>query len=139
MTYLSNHPRIEMVPRLSLTHNPDNPRKHSDKQLRQIGSSIERYGFLVPIVADDASLIVAGGGRRAAAGLLGIDEVPVIRARFMTEADRPAFALAENRLGDLSDWDDAKLSAELAYLYEQDYDLDLTGFQHRRLEVRSRR
>lgn len=128
MPHISNHPRIEMVPRASLVPNPDNPRKHSDKQLRQIGSSLDRFGFLVPIVVDDASLIVAGAGRWAAAGLLGIDEVPVIRAKFVTKADRRAFALAENRLGDLSDWDDAKLSAELAYLYEQDYDLDLTGF-----------
>ncbi|WP_267389243.1 DNA methyltransferase [Sphingomonas sp. GC_Shp_3] len=128
MTELTNHPRIEMVPRTSLHPNPKNPRKHSDKQLHQIGGSIKRFGFVVPIIADDASLIVAGAGRWAAAGLIGLTEVPVIRARFMTEADRRAFALAENRLGDLSEWDDALLSAELEFLYEQDYDLGLTGF-----------
>jgi DNA modification methylase len=128
MTHLSNHPRIEMVPRTSLVPNPNNPRRHSDKQLRQIASSIERFGFLVPIVIDDASHIAAGAGRWAAAGLIGMNEVPVIRACFMTEADRRAFAIAENRLGDLSDWDNALLGAELESLFQQEYDLDITGF-----------
>ncbi|WP_157177986.1 site-specific DNA-methyltransferase [Sphingomonas prati] len=117
-----------MVRRDTLKPNPKNPRTHSDKQLRQIATSIERFGFIVPIVAENGSLIVAGAGRWAAAGLLGMDEVPVIRAQFVSEADRRAFAIAENRLGDLSDWDNALLGAELEYLFEQDYDLNVTGF-----------
>jgi DNA modification methylase len=125
---LSNHPHIEMVRRELLKPNPKNPRTHSDKQLRQIAASIERFSFLVPIVVENGSLIVAGAGRWAAAGLLGMEEVPVIRAQFVSEADRRAFAIAENRLGDLSDWDNALLGAELEFLFEQDYDLDVTGF-----------
>lgn len=128
MSNMANHPRIEMVPRSAIHPNPKNPRKHTDKQLRQIGSSLERFGFLVPIVIDEDGLIVAGAGRWAAAALVNMDEVPVIRARFLSEADRRAFAIAENRLGDLSEFDDALLSAELEFLFEQDYDLDITGF-----------
>jgi ParB-like chromosome segregation protein Spo0J len=124
----SNHPHIEMVRRDLLKPNPKNPRTHKDKQVRQIAASIERFGFLVPIVVEDGSLIVAGAGRWAGAGLIGMDEVPVIRAQFVSEADRRAFALAENRLGDLSDWDNALLGAELEFLFKQDYDLDVTGF-----------
>lgn len=113
MPHLTNHPRIEMAPRAKLVPNPTNPHRHSEKQLRQIASSLGRFGFLVRIVVDDTSLIVAGTGRWAAAGLIGMDGLPVIRARFMSEADRRAFAIAENRLGDLSVWDDALLGAEL--------------------------
>lgn len=64
-----------------------------------------------------------------------MDEVPVTRARFMTEADRRALALAENRLSDLSEWDPELLGAELEWLFEQDYDLDLTGFSIGDLDV----
>lgn len=125
---LTNHPRLEMAVRGSLTPNPKNPRKHSDRQLEQIAQSIRRFGFLVPIIIDEEHRIVAGAGRWAAAGLMGLEDVPVIRAAFLTEADRRAFALAENRLGDLSEFDDVLLGAELEYLFEQDYDLDVTGF-----------
>jgi DNA modification methylase len=128
MAPLPNHHHIEMVKRTSLTENPNSPRKHTDKHHRQIADSIRRFGFLVPLIIDDEGLIVAGHGRWIAAGLLDLDDIPIIRARFLSEADRRAFALAENRLSDLSSWDQDKLNAELEFLFEQDYDLDVTGF-----------
>jgi DNA modification methylase len=123
-----NHPHIELVKRDTLTPNPNNPRRHSAKQILQIAASIDRFGFVVPIICDDDGLIVAGAGRWAAAALRGIDEVPVIRVRFLSEADRRAFALADNRLSELSDWDDTLLKAELGFLFANEYDLDVTGF-----------
>lgn len=128
MPDLSNHPRIEIVKRISLRANPKNPRKHSKSQLRLIADSIEKFGFLVPLIVDDEDLIVAGAGRWEAAGLRNLDEVPIIRARFLSEADRRAFALADNRLSDLSEFDDGLLAAELEFLFEQDYDFSVTGF-----------
>ena len=122
------HPRVEHVPPGSLQGNPANARKHSKKQLEQIAASIRRFGFLVPLVVDDAGLVAAGHGRLAAALELGLAEVPVIRARFLTDDDRRAFALAENRVSELSEWDEDLLAAELNALFDSGYDLDVTGF-----------
>ena len=128
MPLSANYPHIELVKRDVLTPNPNNPRRHGAKQIAQIAASIDRFGFVVPIICDDDGLIVAGAGRWAAAALRGIDEVPVIRVRFLSEADARAFALADNRIAELSDWDEDLLKAELGFLFANDYDLDVTGF-----------
>lgn len=123
-----DNPSIEMMPRKGLKPNPTNARKHDDKQLAQIAASIERFGFLVPIIIDDDDMIAAGHGRWEAAGRLGIEAVPTIRARFLTDADRRAFALAENRIAELSSWDEDLLANELSILFDGGYDLEITGF-----------
>ncbi|WP_347302148.1 DNA methyltransferase [Croceibacterium sp. TMG7-5b_MA50] len=123
-----NHPRIEMVDPATLQVASTHARKHSGKQIEQIARAIDRVGFIVPIIIDDQGVIAAGVGRRQAALLRGLELVPVIRVRFVSEADRRAFALADNRLAELSDWDDEALKGELTFLFEQDYDLDVTGF-----------
>ncbi|MBC2667201.1 ParB N-terminal domain-containing protein [Novosphingobium flavum] len=128
MTHIPNHPHLELVATSSLTPNPRNARTHSDKQISQIGASIRKFGWLVPIVIDDANMIAAGHGRWLAAKALGLDEVPVIRARFMTDHDRRAFALAENRLGELAGYDAKLLTEELEILFADGYDLEITGF-----------
>ena len=128
------HPRIERVKCDALSPNPKNARTHSDRQIGQIAESLRRFGFLVPIVADETGLIVAGHGRWLAAATLGYVEVPVIRAGFLTEADRRAFALAENRLAELSGWDEDLLRAELEFLFEADYEISATGFDLKDLD-----
>lgn len=128
MTHKSTHPRIELLATSSLRPNPRNARTHSDRQLRQIAASIERFGWLVPIVADGDMMIAAGHGRWEAAKLLALDTVPVIRAEFLREADRRAFALAENRIAELSGWDDKLLAEELSALFDSGYNLEITGF-----------
>ena len=130
----SNHPKIEIVPISSLLPNPRNARTHSSKQISQIGVSIEKFGWLVPIIIDDDNMVAAGHGRLLAAKKMGLAEVPVIRARFVTDADRRAFAIAENRIADLSGWDDKLLSEELTVLFEDGYELDITGFSTADLE-----
>lgn len=127
-TSILNHSHIELVARNSLKPNPRNARTHSSKQIGQIAESIRRFGFLVPIVADDESLIAAGHGRWEAAKLLKLDTVPIIRVRFLTDDGRRAFALAENRIAELSGWDDKILAEELNALFSADYDIGLTGF-----------
>jgi hypothetical protein len=129
MSSLINHPHVEMVPRERLRSDPKGPRKHPKKQIEQIARIIGRVGFLVPIIADETGLIVAGVGRWAAAAQLNLEEVPVIRASFVTDEDRRAFALADNRISELSEWDEDLLREQLEHLFEHDYDLTLTGFE----------
>jgi DNA modification methylase len=124
-----NHPSIEMVPISSLKVNPNNARKHSPRQIALIGTSLSRWGFLVPIVTDKDRTIVAGMGRYLAAQELSYDHIPIISREFLSEADRRAFALAENRLAELGGWDDELLQLELRFLFDADYDLTLTGFE----------
>jgi DNA modification methylase len=128
MTILANHPHIEIVKRSALKPNPANARKHSASQIERLARSIDRFAFVEPIIADEEGLIVAGHGRWLAAGARGLEEVPVIRKRFMSEADRRAYAVAANRLAELSDWDDDLLKAELEFLFDQDFDISVTGF-----------
>lgn len=128
MTLTSCHPHIELVPTRSLRPNPRNARKHPDRQIAQIAASISRFGWLVPIIIEEDDMIVAGHGRWLAARQLKLAEVPVIRTAFLTDADRRAFALAENRIAQLSDWDDKLLADELSMLFEGGYNLEVTGF-----------
>ena len=132
---LTNHPRIEMMPRASLRPNPRNPRTHSKKQLLLISSALQRWGVLVPLICDDKYNIVAGNARFAAAELAGIDELPVIRAQFVSEADRVAFALAENKLAELGGWDPEIVAEDLEFLIGHDFDIGLTGFDFSHLDV----
>lgn len=122
-----NHPRIELMATSLLKPNPRNARTHSDKQISQIAASIERFGFLVPIVIDNDGMIAAGHGRWLAAKKLGLTEVPVVRAAFVSDSDRRTFAIAENKIAQLSGWDEDLLSEELAFLFEGG-NLDITGF-----------
>ena len=125
---IPNHPRIEMLGPALLVPNPRNARTHSDKQISQIAASIRRFGFVVPIIIDDGNNIVAGHGRWLASKQLGLDDVPVIRVRFLTNADRRAFALADNRIAELSGWDENLLTEELSFLLKDGYELEITGF-----------
>ncbi len=131
---LTNHPRIEMVPRALLRPNLRNPRTHSKKQLLLISSALQRWGFLIPLICDDKYNIIAGNARFAAAELAGIDELPIIRAQFVSEADRRAFALAENRLAELGGWDFEIVAEELEFLLDNDFDIGLTGFDFSHLD-----
>ncbi len=132
---LRNHPHIEMVSRLSLRPDPKSPRKHPKRQLNQLSRVIARVGFLVAIIADETGLIVAGAGRWAAAEILGLEEVPVIRASFVSDEDRRAFALADNRMSELSEWDEDLLKAELEQLFDLGYDITFTGFDTNYLDL----
>jgi DNA modification methylase len=122
--------KIELVPIEQLRPNPRNARRHSEKQIAQIADSIATFGFLVPIIVDDQGLVLAGHGRLAAAKRCGLREVPCCRISHLTPEAKRLFALADNRLAELSGWDEGILKLELAELEELqfDYDLSITGF-----------
>jgi len=112
--------------------NARNARTHSKKQIRQIADSITAFGFLVPILIDQGGLIIAGHGRYAAAVLLGLQEVPVIRVEGLSDAKRRALALADNKIGENAGWDRELLATELPesadILIVEGLDISITGF-----------
>jgi DNA modification methylase len=106
-------------------------RKHSDKQLAQIEASIRQFGFTSPILVDVGDKIVAGVGRWQAAKKIGLAAVPVVRLEHLTEAEVRAYAIADNKLAELSGWDEDVLRLELGELIalDADFDIEITGFE----------
>src|SRR5262245_56136103 len=95
---------------------PNNARTHSKKQIRQIANSMAKFGFCNPVLIDDDKQIIAGHGRVEAAKLLGIDAVPTCRLSHLSEADKRAYILADNKLAEKAGWDKQLLAIELQYL-----------------------
>lgn len=124
----TNHPQMSMVPLADVTPNPKHPHPPTEKAILLLASGIERWGFLVPIIIDENGMIVAGHARYMAAKRLRLEYVPAILAQFATEADRRAFALADNKIAEYSGFDPKLLRDELNFLFDSNYDLDITGF-----------
>ena len=123
---------IVYAPIGSLRANPKNVRTHSKRQIRQIADSIIQFGFLAPIVVDEGNCILAGHGRWLAAKQLDLKTVPVVMASGLTEAQRRAYALADNKLAEKAGWDFPALAVELSALSpllgEAGLNIELTGF-----------
>jgi ParB-like chromosome segregation protein Spo0J len=122
---------VEWVPIDALRPLKGNARIHSPKQVRQIASSIEQFGFTNPVLIDEAYTILAGHGRVEAARMLGLTEVPTLRIECLSEPQKRAYVLADNRLAELAGWDKNLLSIELQHLVELDFNIELTGFSTR--------
>ena len=105
-----------------------NARQHSDAQVAQIAASIHEFGFNSPILIDENNVIIAGHGRYAAAQKLQLDEVPVIRLEHLSDIQKKAYILADNKLALNASWDDAMLALELAEIKAGDLDIALAGF-----------
>ncbi len=114
-----------------LNLDPQNPRLHSKKQIRQIARSIETFGFNVPVLIDARGQLIAGHGRVLAAQLLGMTHVPTIMLEHLTEAQIRAFMITDNRLTENSVWDDRLLAEQLKALsvLELDFSIEVTGFE----------
>jgi DNA modification methylase len=106
-----------------------NSRTHSPQQVDKIAASIREFGFLNPIIVDGDNGIIAGHGRVMAAQKLGLADLPVIEASHLTEAQRRAYVIADNRLALDAGWDNDLLKVELQDLDSQGFDLTLTGFE----------
>ena len=111
-----------------LTPYPRNARTHSKKQLKQIASSIERFGFTNPVLVDGEGGIIAGHGRVEAARLLGLKSVPTLVISHMSPAEQRAYMLADNKLALNAGWDPELLALEMQELIGFEFDLELTGF-----------
>lgn len=130
---------VEQCSLANLKTNPRNARTHSKRQIKAIAASIEQFGFTTPLLIDDDGMILAGHGRLQAAKLLGLDRVPTIRISGLSEAEKRAFVLAENRLAQRAGWNCELLALELGELSYLLPDLgltvDLTGFEVREAEL----
>ena len=125
---LIDHIEIERIAPVNLKPYAGNARTHSKKQIKQIAKSIERYGFTNPVLIDDANGIIAGHGRVLAAQALGMNEVPCLRLSHLSETDKRAYIIADNKLAVNAGWDKEILAIELQGLLDARYDIDLTGF-----------
>src|SRR5580693_3692668 len=121
-------PAIERVSVQSLKPYPRNARRHSKAQIKQIAASIERFGFTNPVLIADDGEIIAGHGRVAAAKLIGMERVPTLRLSHLTEAERRAYVLADNKLALNAGWDQELLAIELQALVDLNFEVELTGF-----------
>ena len=105
-----------------------NSRTHDDAQVAQIAASIKEFGWTNPVLIDGEQGIIAGHGRVLAARKLGIDQVPCIRLDHLTEAQRRAYVIADNKLALNAGWDEELLKIEIDELKAIDFDIDLLGF-----------
>ena len=120
--------KIELTNVSSLKPDGRNARTHSPRQIEQIKRSIERFGFNNPILIGDDLRVMAGHGRLAAAKLLGMTEVPVVRLSHLSADERRAYILADNQLALNAGWDQEILAIEFQELIDADFDMDVMGF-----------
>ena len=124
---------IQYVSPDALKPNPRNARTHSKKQIRQIADSIVAYGFTVPVLIDENSVLLAGHGRLEAAKLLGLKRIPAIRLHGLSEAQKRALLIADNKIAENAGWDRERLAIELPelaeLLIEESLDISITGFE----------
>lgn len=121
--------QIAYLPPEHLRPAAHNARTHSKKQLKQLARSIERFGFVNPVLIADDFEIIAGHGRVGAAKILGLREIPTVRLSKLSAAERRAYVIADNRLAELAGWDRELLASELRGLLDLHFeDVELTGF-----------
>lgn len=111
-----------------------NPRTHPEHQVDQLMNSIAEFGFVSPIVIDSKMRVIAGHGRLMAANRLGLEQVPCVVVEHLTEAQRRAYIIADNRLALSSDWDMDILKEEVRDLDGDGFDLDVMGFTIQEIE-----
>ena len=129
--------KIEHCPPGDLKPYARNARTHSKKQIAQIAASIDQFGFNNPVLVDKGGVIIAGHGRVEAAKQLSLETVPVIRLEHLTDAQRRAYIVADNRLAEKAGWDREILAIELQNLMTEDLDFDvaITGFEVPEIDV----
>jgi len=115
-TYAQPRIAVRWLPVEALEPDPRNARLHPAGQVSRIADSIAAFGFNVPVLIDGESRVVAGHGRLLAAKRLGLAEIPTIALDHLSEAERRAFMIADNRLTELACWDDKRLGEELREL-----------------------
>lgn len=119
---------IELWPPDRLVPYAKNSRTHSEEQIEKIAKSMQRFGFTNPILVDSKDGIIAGHGRLMAANKIGLAEIPVIVLDHLTDEERRAYIIADNRLAEDAGWDRDILADELADLRDEDFDLSVIGF-----------
>ena len=120
--------QIEQISIQALIPYARNSRTHSDAQVAQIAASIREFGFTNPVLIDKDGGIIAGHGRVMGARKLGLTEVPCIRLAHLTDTQKRAYIIADNKLALNAGWDEELLAVEFSDLLSEGFDLQLTGF-----------
>jgi DNA modification methylase len=124
---------VEVVGRDELTLNPRNAKKHPERQIALLAKNIKEFGFTTPLLVDERGKILAGHARYMAAERVGLDHLPVIRLSHLTDAQKRALAIADNKLALLGEWDFDILAEEFSFLFdpraELDFDPRIIGFE----------
>ena len=120
---------VDLIPYIN------NSRTHSEEQVNQVAASIKEFGFTNPILLDDSGGIIAGHGRLLAAKKLSLSEVPTITLSNLSEAQKKAYVIADNKLALNAGWDDEMLKLEITQLDEMEFDLKLIGFDSDELAI----
>jgi hypothetical protein len=132
-------PLTEWAPIATIHPNPKNARTHARKQIRQIAASIRKFGFLNPLIVDEDGMVLAGHGRLEAARLEGMTHVPLIRFDHLSEAQKRAYVIADNKIAEQAGWDREILALELGELIDllptEDLDVSLTGFEAAEIDL----
>jgi DNA modification methylase len=115
----------------------NNSRQHSDRKIDMLAGSIQRFGFVIPVLIDDENRLITGEARTRAALRIGLSEIPAIRVSHLTAEERRAFAIADNRLSEKATWDEALLANELSFLAKIDIDFDFSciGFETAEVDI----
>ena len=120
--------QIENIPIGDLKAYDKNSRTHSKKQVAQVVASIKEFGFTNPLLIDEGNTLIAGHGRLMAAKELKMDEIPCVRLSHLSDAQKKAYVIADNKIALNSGWDDDLLKSELADLDDLGFDVSVTGF-----------
>ena len=124
---------MQLVPITKLVPYVNNARTHSPEQINKLRSSLREFGFINPVIIDRDFGVIAGHGRILAAKEEGITEVPCVFADHLTEAQKKAYIIADNRMAMDAGWDEELLRVEIEALQAEAFDLSLTGFDEKEL------
>lgn len=119
---------VIMKPVSEIVRYAKNAKIHGEEQVKRLQASLREFGFVKPLLIDEDGNLIAGHGILTAAVAEGMEAVPCVLAEGLTEAQRRAYILADNRLSELSSWDQATVDLELGDLGDLDFDLGVTGF-----------
>ena len=136
--HLNTELHVEEIEIASIQPHPDNPRVHPKKQIRQIADSIKAFGFRVPVLVDQDSRLICGHARVEACKLIGMGRVPALRVTDLSDTQVRALMIADNRLAEISTWDDKLLGENLKVLsdLELNFDIETVGFEYGEIEQR---
>lgn len=128
--------QIVLLPIEEIKETPNNSRTHSDEQLNQIVESIKEFGFTNPCLIDETKVLIAGNGRLYAARILGMKLVPTITLEGLTEAQKRAYVIADNKIALNAGWDIQRLNLEMSWLHKQgDFNIEKLGFSKTEIDL----
>src|SRR5450432_2121916 len=149
--FMSNSKRVQQIaahasapePKLKVDYvspdllrpSPRNARLHSSKKIRQLSQSIKALKVITPILVDEDFEILAGHARWGAAKLLDLREIPIIQVKYLSEAEKRAYRLADNRFSEKATWDNELLSIEIGELIDLEFAVELTGFDTADIDI----